>query len=229
MSIVELRGALRRAFTSDRTHRIVTLNPEIAVAAHRDGRYGAIIRTADLITVDGMGIRLALRLRSRVRGDRITGTTLLETACAIAAEEGRPATFLLRSNGLTAPPLLRAALKEHWPALPVSIGVIDPDRPPDPGILRAIAEHTPALLITNFGHPAQERWIAEHVGQFPSVRVAFGVGGAIDYLSGAIPPPPPFVRRYGIEWLWRFVRQPWRFQRIATAVIRFPLLALRYR
>lgn len=229
MSTVELRGELRRAFASDRTHRIVTLNPEIAVAAHRNGRYAAIIRTADMVVVDGVGIRIALRLRRRVQGDRITGTVLLETACAIAAEEGRPVTVLLRSDGLTAPPILRAALKQRWPDLAIAIGVVDPERPPDPALMRAVAEHTPALLITNFGHPAQEEWIATYVDQFPSVRVAFGVGGAIDYFSGTIPMPPPLVRKYGIEWLWRFLRQPWRFARIATAVIRFPLLVLRYR
>lgn len=227
VSVVELRGFLRRAFAGNRTQRIVTLNPEIAVAAYRDGRYGSVVRTADLVTIDGVGVRFALRIRRRPVGDRITGTILLEEACALAAADNRTAVFLLRHDGLTAPPVLRATLKQRWPTLAVAIAAVDPERPLDAALARAMNDHAPALLVTNFGHPMQEQWIAEHVDQFPTVRVAFGVGGAIDYLTGSAPLPPEFVRRYGIEWLWRFVRQPWRIGRIATAIIRFPLLAAR--
>jgi UDP-N-acetyl-D-mannosaminuronic acid transferase (WecB/TagA/CpsF family) len=35
------------------------------------------------------------------------------------------------------------------------------------------------------------------------------------------------VRRLGLEWLHRLWQQPWRANRILTAVVRFPLAVLR--
>lgn len=221
---VELETFIRHACTSDHAHRIVTINPEIIVAAQRNPRYAATVRTADLVTIDGVGITIALRLCGRRHAERVTGTTILETACGVAAAEEGRVVFLLRNDGLSSPPLLHAALRERWPSLNAAIVVVDPDISLDDALARAIADHGPRILIANFGHPAQEQWIASYVDRFPSVRVAVGIGGAIDYLTGAVPIPPPLVRKLGMEWFWRLTRQPWRLPRIVDAVFRFPLL-----
>jgi len=200
----------------------VTLNPEIVLAARQDPRYAVIIRTADLVTVDGVGLALALRAMGHNVTPRITGTDVFEDLVALAVEEGKQVTFLLRADGLTSPPLLRAALSTRWPTLRYSVGVVDPTQPIDPALVRAIADDGPAILIVNFGHPAQERWIAEHLDWFRTVRIAVGIGGAMDYVAGAVPPPPLLVRRFGVEWAWRLLRQPRRWRRILRATIVFP-------
>lgn len=220
MSPIELRAWLLRALAGTRTRRIVTLNPELAVFASRDRRYATVLRTADLITADGVGIALALRLLGYGAFDRLTGTDVIDAACAVAEEQGSPIAFLLRPDGLTAAPLLRSRLRDRWPELSVSIAAVDPRAPLDDAIRRAIMDAAPAFLVVGFGHPTQEQWITEYVDAFPSLRVVVGVGGAVDYLSGAIPQPPAMLRRYGLEWLWRLFRQPRRWRRIidATAV-----------
>ena len=48
------------------------------------------------------------------------------------------------------------------------------------------------------------------------VAVAMGVGGAFDYLTGRVPRAPTWMRRAGVEWLHRLVRQPWRVRRMAV-------------
>ncbi|MBI4142472.1 WecB/TagA/CpsF family glycosyltransferase, partial [Candidatus Uhrbacteria bacterium] len=95
----------------------------------------------------------------------------------------------------------------------------------DPALVAALRDHAPVALMVGFGHPDQEEWIVRSLDQFPSVRLAVGVGGAVDYVSGAVPLPPLVARRYGLEWAWRLTRQPWRLRRIIRAVIEFPLLA----
>ena len=37
--------------------------------------------------------------------------------------------------------------------------------------------------------------------------------GTFDYLSGRVPRAPSWIRRAGLEWLYRLVRQPWRWRR----------------
>jgi N-acetylglucosaminyldiphosphoundecaprenol N-acetyl-beta-D-mannosaminyltransferase len=50
-----------------------------------------------------------------------------------------------------------------------------------------------------------------------------GVGGAFDFLSGRQRRAPLFMRRIGLEWLYRLYRQPWRWRRMLA----LPQFALR--
>src|SRR5258708_7202615 len=68
------------------------------------------------------------------------------------------------------------------------------------------------ILFVAFGVPKQEEWIYEHLALLP-VKAAIGVGGAFDYLSGAVQRAPFIVRFLGFEWLFRLIVQPWRLRR----------------
>ncbi|HBU27495.1 TPA: hypothetical protein DEB00_00045 [Candidatus Uhrbacteria bacterium] len=83
-----------------------------------------------------------------------------------------------------------------------------------------------AVALGGMGYSKQERWIVNHAPQFPSVRVAIGVGGAIDMISGRTMRAPACMRSIGLEWFWRLLRQPSRLERIYRAVVRFPIAAI---
>ncbi|HET9496248.1 MAG TPA: WecB/TagA/CpsF family glycosyltransferase, partial [Chloroflexia bacterium] len=85
----------------------------------------------------------------------------------------------------------------------------------------------PDVLLVAYGAPRQDLWIAEHRGEMPdSIRVAMGVGGVFDYLSGRAKLAPAPIRRVGMEWLYRLATQPWRWRRILR-VFAFGALVLR--
>ena len=48
------------------------------------------------------------------------------------------------------------------------------------------------------------------------VSVAIGMGGAFDYLTGRVPRAPSWMRKAGLEWLFRLLNQPWRIRRMAV-------------
>ena len=81
------------------------------------------------------------------------------------------------------------------------------------------------ILFVAFGAPKQEIWISENLDKLP-VRVAIGVGGAFDYISGKIPRAPDFIQKLGFEWLFRLVIQPWRIKR-QLALLEFAFLVLK--
>lgn len=68
------------------------------------------------------------------------------------------------------------------------------------------------ILFVAFGHPKQEEWIYENIEHLP-VKVAMAVGGAFDYISGRIVRAPFMIRAVGLEWLYRLIREPWRWRR----------------
>lgn len=68
------------------------------------------------------------------------------------------------------------------------------------------------ILFVAFGAPKQEFWISEYLEKIP-VKIAIGVGGAFDYISGKTPRAPLFLQNIGLEWLFRLIMQPWRIKR----------------
>lgn len=80
------------------------------------------------------------------------------------------------------------------------------------------------ILFVGFGARKQEMWIAKNLPHLP-VRVAVGVGGSFDYISGRVPRAPGWIRALGLEWLFRLLRQPWRIRRFG-ALIKFVFLTL---
>ncbi len=78
------------------------------------------------------------------------------------------------------------------------------------------------ILICNFGAPYQEKFIKHNMEKIPSLRLAIGIGGALDFLSGKVKRAPKFMRFLGLEWLWRLLTQPWRYKRIYQAIVVFP-------
>jgi N-acetylglucosaminyldiphosphoundecaprenol N-acetyl-beta-D-mannosaminyltransferase len=78
------------------------------------------------------------------------------------------------------------------------------------------------ILFVAFGSPKQEIWIAENLSRLP-VKVAIGVGGAFDFVSGKVKRAPVFARKLGLEWLFRLIIEPWRIKR-QTRLIKFIFL-----
>ena len=112
-------------------------------------------------------------------------------------------------------------LEEKYPTLrPVEVCSGLPASEVSPAILSRIKEAKPDILLVAFGAPGQELWIKEHQNQL-GVPVAIGVGGALDFISGRVRRAPLWMRRWGLEWTYRLVRQPWRWRRM----LRLPAFA----
>ena len=97
----------------------------------------------------------------------------------------------------------------------------------DEDLIGRINDAAPRILLVALGQGKQEKWIFAHLDKLPSVKLAVGVGGSFDYISGLTPRAPKFLRRAGLEWLYRLIREPKRWPRILNAIIVFPLLILK--
>jgi len=73
----------------------------------------------------------------------------------------------------------------------------------------------------------QEMWINSNLSLMPGIKVAIGIGGTFDFLSGQIKRAPKWMRNLGLEWLFRLIKQPSRIGRIWNAVVVFGWMVLR--
>ncbi len=208
-----------------RLHHIVTVNPEFVIAARRNPEFSRVLREADLATADGVGIILAGKLLGIPAGQRITGVDLTEAIAALPHPNAR--VFLLgAAEGVAA--RTATMLRQRYPAFQVT-GTFSGDASDAgwPAIAAELDQAQPTILLVAFGHPRQDLWINHYKEELErrGILVAVGVGGAFDYLSGLIPRAPQLVRRLGFEWLYRLIRQPWRWRRQLALPLFAALLA----
>jgi len=78
--------------------------------------------------------------------------------------------------------------------------------------LAKINKVKPDFLFVGLGAPKQEKWVYENLSQLP-VGVVMVVGGAIDQIADPSLRPPKWLDQMGLGWLYRLLRQPWRWQR----------------
>ncbi len=219
-------------FLSDeKQHYIVTPNPEMVVAAQKDKCFLEILNKADLAVPDGFGLILASRYLRHPLPEKIHGVDLMIDFCRIA-EQKNCSVFLLgaefsetKKRGLTSPEETATALRKKFPQLKVSGRALTQERI-DEELLKKINLDKPEILFVALGAGWQEKFIAESLNKIPSIKIAMGVGGAFDFISGKVKRAPVWMRKIGLEWLWRLFMQPWRWKRILTATVKFSWLVL---
>lgn len=210
LSMEEAVEAFAGFLNDGKQRHIVTVNSEFVVLAHKDERFRKILNNADLAVADGFGIVIASVLFGKKIKERVSGTDLMEKILY----GGRGKVFLLGGkNGVA------QKISEKFS------NIVGYSEDPKEAVEK-INRVGPNILFVALGAPKQEEWIAENFKKIPSVKVAMGVGGAFDFISGNVIRAPEFLRKVGLEWLWRFFLQPWRLKRIYRAIVEFPLLVL---
>lgn len=225
---IEVLDRVREFLCSSEQHVICTPNPEMLVAARNDEYFREILNQSDLNVCDGKGIQLV----SKVKVQRIPGVDFMQEICAIAAKQNRKI-YLLGSGSKEVVHACAEKLKSQHPNLKIvglhlglhitslddnHIGYSQTD---NDEILDQIIMAAPDILFVAFGHGKQEKWIYENLGHLPSVKIAMGVGGAFDFISGKTKRAPEWMQHIGVEWIWRLIRQPWRVKRIWSATVIF--------
>ena len=98
----------------------------------------------------------------------------------------------------------------------------------DATVIEDINKAAPDMLFVAYSPIAQEKWIQENLPKL-RVKMAIGLGGTFDYIAGVKVPPPKFVRKIGLEWLWRLLTQPKRYKRIFNATYGLSIRLWRYK
>ena len=183
--------------------------------AYVDAAYAEILRRCDVVWPDGTGVRMAGRRLGFPVPENVNGTDLFPLL------SGR--VFLYGAAPGVAERATEIVRAKH-PQMTV-VGTAD-GFGDERAVIEAVNRVRPDILLVAKGVPLQEKWIAEHLGEL-KCGCAIAVGGLLDFVSGRIPRAPLWMRRLGIEWLYRLKCEPVRMFR--RYVIGNPLFLLRLR
>lgn len=210
--------ALRRVASFLKTpgcKHVATVNPEYVMLAGRDPGFRQLLARTELNIPDGIGIVWASRLLGEPLESRVTGTDLLPQICGLCARKGYSVFLLGGKPGVAE--RAGANLVSRFPGLVIAgSSSNDPDSETDLQTVEEINRSGADVLAVAYGCPRQDFWIDKNRERFARVRVAIGVGGALDFISGEMPRAPKIVRRAGMEWLFRLWLEPSRYRRMAA-------------
>ncbi|MEA5082668.1 MAG: WecB/TagA/CpsF family glycosyltransferase [Lachnospiraceae bacterium] len=222
--VLTMESAIEKAihfFEDGGRHIICTPNPEIVMQAQSDEQLMNILKAADLVVPDGIGIVWASKHSSVKINERVAGYDLCQNIMKRMAKAGKSAYFFGGAPGVAA-----AAAKKmvkEYPGLKV-LGTRNGffNLRDEKEIIAEIKALKPDLLLVGIGAPKQEKWIYENL-RFTGAKVAIGVGGSFDVMAGNLKRAPKIYQKLGLEWFHRLICQPTRIKRMMN----LPLFVLK--
>lgn len=197
-----------------RFHLIVTINGEMLSRAISDKEFLDILRNADLVIPDGIGVVIGARRFGERLTNRIPGIEFAWELLRIANEKKYKVYFLGAKEEVLN--LAIAKIKENFPSLNI-VGFHNGYFKDDGEVRKLIKEASPDILFVGMGGIRQEKWIVKNKDL--NIPVNIGIGGSFDVWSGKVKRAPLWVRKLGIEWLYRAFTQPERFGRLKNIFV----------
>ncbi|GIQ70885.1 glycosyltransferase [Xylanibacillus composti] len=212
MNMQETVEYLTEAVRARTPHQVITANPIMMMAALEDPAYKAMMQQAELIVPDGTGVVWAAsRLGSPVK-ERVAGYDLLHELL----RKGEPHGWKVYLLGAEPDVVHTAAarIREMYPGIQL-VGERDGyfKDEEDAEVIADIREKQPDLLFVARSAKNQEPWIGKYKNEL-QVPVMMGVGGSFDVIAGKVKRAPDLWIRLRLEWLYRLVKEPWRWRRM---------------
>ena len=191
---------------------LMCINPHSYVTAKADPSFMTALESANWLIPDGIGMILSAKILNTNVPIRLTGPDLFYATMAQLNIIGGSVFFLGSSEKTLSK--IRAKILVDYPNIQLC-GTYSPpfkkafDINDNRLILRAINNAAPDVLWVGLTAPKQEKWLHENRKKL-KVSFAGGIGAAFDFYAGTIPRAPNFIRKIGLEWLYRFCMSPIR-------------------
>lgn len=200
----------RELLQGDKAAICVTPNAEIAYEAMHDKEFCRMLNSADLVLPDGAGVVLGAKLLKTPLKEKVAGIDFAAGMLPVLAQTGTPL-FLLGSKPGVAQQAAEK-MKEKAPGLRIC-GTADGYFQDEAAVVRKINQSGAGAVFVCLGSPKQEKFMFAHQEQL-QVRLMVGLGGSLDSFAGTVKRAPRWMIRLQLEWLYRLIKEPWRFGRM---------------
>jgi exopolysaccharide biosynthesis WecB/TagA/CpsF family protein len=213
MTIEQLNSHIVRIACANDKAIIAHQNLHSIYIQRQDAKMRRFYTRASYTFIDGMPLILAGRLigLSLRRNQRITSVDWLPPLMTLAVQHELRVFALGSAPGV--PERAAAILRVRFPGLQIATahGYFDACQgsADNEALLARINAYQPHILLVGMGMPRQEHWIDDVFDRL-NANVIMSTGACMDYVAGAIPTPPRWMGRVGLEWLHRLASEPSR-------------------
>lgn len=211
---------------------VVTPNVDHIVRLEKDEELQKVYKNASLILTDGKPLIWISKWYKTPIKEKISGSDLFPKVCELAANKNYTMYLLGAAEGV-ADTAARNLMKKY-PGLNI-VGTYSPPfgfekNEQEMNKIKAQIQNVhPDILIVGLGCPKQEKFMYYHCKEL-GVPISFGLGASIDFEAGNIKRAPKWMSNHGLEWLYRFSKEPKRlFKRYFVDDIKIIQVARKYR
>lgn len=211
---------------------VVTPNVDHIVRLEKDEELQKVYKNASLILTDGKPLIWISKWYKTPIKEKISGSDLFPRVCQLAANKNYTMYLLGAAEGV-ADTAARNLMKKY-PGLNI-VGTYSPpfgfkkNEQEMNKIKAQIQDVHPDILIVGLGCPKQEKFMYYHCKEL-GVPISFGLGASIDFEAGNIKRAPKWMSNHGLEWLYRFSKEPKRlFKRYFVDDLKIIQVARKYR
>jgi N-acetylglucosaminyldiphosphoundecaprenol N-acetyl-beta-D-mannosaminyltransferase len=216
LSISQLNASISIAI--DRGHKWIIANHNLhsVYIYHHQSKMRDFYAKSQYIHIDGMALIFLGKILGfpLQREQRVTYVDWTNPLMAEAVRSGWRIFYLGSKPGVAeqGAEILRARFAGLQ--LVTAHGYFDADRDSAENItiLAKINDYQPQIVMVGMSMPRQEKWIVDNLDSL-NTNVILPCGATLDYVAGAIPTPPRWASRIGLEWLFRLVAEPDRLWR----------------
>ncbi|NWF62010.1 MAG: WecB/TagA/CpsF family glycosyltransferase [Fischerella sp.] len=216
LSIPELNALIAESIERNEKWIVANHNLHSLYIYHHDPKMRAFFAKADYAHIDGMPLVFLGKLLGfpLQREQRVTYADWVWPLMAEAAEKGWRVFYLGSKPGVAE----RGAsiLRDKFADIQIATahGYINTQKDSQENLatLAAIKAYQPHVLMVGMGMPRQEYWILDNLEHIHANAILTS-GACIDYVAGAIPTPPRWMGKMGLEWLYRLLSEPKRLWR----------------
>lgn len=212
VSMMETVHEIERMIHEKQKSYIVAINVDVVLKIEHDKYLKKITDDADMVLVDGQPLIWISKWHKRPVKAKISGSDLVPKMCEVAAEKGYTMFIIGGKDGIAEK--AKKNLEKKLPGIKI-IGTYAPpfgfekDQKELDKINTMITAAHPDILVACFGCPKQEKWIYENYQKYDAT-VSICAGATVDFLAGNIDRAPKWMSDHGLEWFYRFTREPKR-------------------
>lgn len=211
---------------------VVTPNVDHIVRLEKDEELQKVYKNASLILTDGKPLIWISKWYKTPIKEKISGSDLFPKVCELAANKNYTMYLLGAAEGVA--DTAAKNLMQKYKGLNI-VGTYSPsfgfekDKKELDKIKEQIQKVHPDILIIGLGCPKQEKFMYHHCKEL-GVPISFGLGASIDFEAGNIKRAPKWMSNHGLEWLYRFSKEPKRlFKRYFVDDLKIISVARKYR
>jgi len=196
--------------------QVVTLNPEMIMNTASNPLLKEIIRSAQLVIPDGVGVEIGFKILGKNNVHRIAGIEYSKLILKKYWENSLPIALVGAKRDVLE--LACENLKREFDGINI-VYTQDGFFENDSEVFENLKKSNAQLVLVALGSPKQEEFIYKIKKEMPNT-LFIGVGGSFDVWSNKVERAPEVWQKAGLEWLYRTIKEPSRFKRI------FPILPL---
>lgn len=198
--------------TENKLHMIFTPNPEMIINANKDEEFKAVLNSSSLNIPDGNGIVWASKKIKEPLVERVAGFDFIHRLFELGKTNNINFYFLGSEPGVVEK--AKEKLIDTYEYIKIT-GTQDGyfNENEEKSIVDDINKKNTDVLLVALGSPKQEKFIYNHRDEL-NCKIAIGIGGCFDVISGKVKRAPKIFIKLKLEWLYRGLSDFKRIKRL---------------